>query len=650
MRCLFIKFVGIHKEQIMFEFLRNLYFFNNPEFRESLVINYISEPNKHIEEYLDYYCDDSLNDYAVLINGSWGSGKTWFIKRVEEKLKQKGFKRVIYISLNGISKKDVIDDEIFCALHPILSHRATKFFGKVAAGLVKASTKIDLTNGGEKNTSLSISIPNLDVNSALKEGEKLILIFDDLERCQMPIAEILGYINYFVEHTNSKAIILGNENEIKKNDEDEKYDNEKEKLVGTTFAFHGDATNALISFIEELPRLDVKHILKKKVDLIIEIYNLSDYRNIRTLKQTIREFVRFYKPEFFKDESEIFDLILKYFLILSLEYRNSGFSEGVLKFKNEGSEDKANNKKLTFENFLSKYSLDRYKGYILKENTWSNIIVNNIIDDDLINSELDENYYRAKFEKPIWYQLMNFYDMDESEFDDLIEQAKLKLEKEDFENWGDVIHTFSMLVYFEKISVIDDNLDVLKKYALKSFYKTIPVKENIKNLRDIDFREHASGYAFYANGIAYFNEFLDEVSVEYERKYEHNLGAKAEELLYLMVNDPDLFYHRVNLTNQSENLFYDQPIFNKVNPIEFSNILCDLSKSDLVVILRALRNRYKLKIQDPVYPKEKQWIDKVVDNIENKILPTSNRLKKAKIEQRILPIFKEIHDTAYVEN
>ncbi|WP_336951145.1 P-loop NTPase fold protein [Acinetobacter sp. AS167] len=634
----------------MFEFLKNLYFFNKPECRESLVINYISKPNKHIEEYLDYYCDDSLNDYAVLINGSWGSGKTWFIKRVEEKLKQKGFKRVIYISLNGISKRDAIDDEIFCALHPILSHRATKFFGKVAAGLVKASTKIDLTNGDEKNTSLSISIPNLDVNSALKEGEKLILIFDDLERCQMPIAEILGYINYFVEHTNSKAIILGNENEIQKNDKDKKYDNEKEKLVGTTFAFHGDATNALISFIEELPRLDVKHILKKKVDLIIEIYNLSDYRNIRTLKQTIREFVRFYKPEFFKDDSDIFDLILKYFLILSLEYRNSGFSDGVLKFKNESSEDNANNKKLTFEKFLSKYGLDKYKGYILKENTWSNIIVNNIIDDELISSDLDENYYRAKFEKPIWYQLMNFYDMEESDFYDLIEQAKSKLEKEDFINWEDIIHTFSMLVYFKEKSVIDVNLDILKKHALDSFYKIIPVNENIKSLRDIDFREHASGYAFYANGIDYFNKFLDEVSIEYERKYEHNLEAKIAELLDLMREDPDLFYHRINLTNSSENLFFNVPILNKINAVRFSEILCNLLKSELVVVLTALRKRYQLVTQDPIYPKEKDWINEVVKNINDVILPASNRLKKAKIEVRILPIFKEIHDTAYVGN
>ncbi|UOG18738.1 P-loop NTPase fold protein [Acinetobacter sp. PK01] len=639
----------MQKEPIMFEFLRNLYFFNNPKFRESLVVNYISEPNKHIEEYLDYYCEDSLNDYAVLINGSWGAGKTWFIKKIEDKLKDKGYKRVIYISLNGVSKKDIIDDEIFCALHPILSHRATKFFGKVAAGLVKASTKIDLSNGGEKDTSLSISIPNLDVNSALNDGEKLILIFDDLERCQMPIAQTLGYINYFVEHTNSKAIILGNESEIRKNDKEKKYDDEKEKLVGTTFTFHGDAKNALLSFIGELPRLDVKHKLKEKVDLIIEIYNLSNYKNIRTLKQTIREFVRFHDSDFFKKDDELFDLILKYFLIFSLEYRNSGFYEEILKFKDDKGSDETKNK-LTMDGFISKYDLNKFNGYILNKKTWNNIIVDNIVDKDLINKGLDENYFRTKAEKPVWFQLMNYFDMSESEFDDLIKQAILKLEQEFFENWEDVIHTYSMLVYFKEKSIIGDDLSGLKKHALNSFNKTIPIKENIKSLSNIDYREHAAGYSFYANGLKSFSDFLDEVNAEYERKYESYFNDMAVDLLDLMSKDSSLFYHRINLTNSSDNLFYDQPIFNKIDAVEFSNKLCDLSKSDLSTVLPALRKRYQLQIQDPVYPKEKDWINDVVKNIKDEILPNSLRLKKAKIEQKILPIFKQIHDSAYIGN
>ena len=40
--------------------------------------NWISAPNKHIEEYLDYYFDGKKNfEYAVLLNGAWGSGNAY---------------------------------------------------------------------------------------------------------------------------------------------------------------------------------------------------------------------------------------------------------------------------------------------------------------------------------------------------------------------------------------------------------------------------------------------------------------------------------------------------------------------------------------------------------------------------------------------
>ena len=43
-----------------------------------------------------------------------------------------------------------------------------------------------------------------------------ILIFDDLERCDCPINEILGYINTFVEHNGMKVILIANQKEIGK--------------------------------------------------------------------------------------------------------------------------------------------------------------------------------------------------------------------------------------------------------------------------------------------------------------------------------------------------------------------------------------------------------------------------------------------------
>ena len=43
-----------------------------------------------------------------------------------------------------------------------------------------------------------------------------ILIFDDLERCDCPVNEVLGYINTYVEHDGMKVIIVANQKEIGK--------------------------------------------------------------------------------------------------------------------------------------------------------------------------------------------------------------------------------------------------------------------------------------------------------------------------------------------------------------------------------------------------------------------------------------------------
>ena len=67
--------------------------------------------NKHIEEFLDYYCEskEELN-YAVMLKGAWGSGKTYFMKDyVSKKGKQSKF---LHLSLYGISSFLELDDLI----------------------------------------------------------------------------------------------------------------------------------------------------------------------------------------------------------------------------------------------------------------------------------------------------------------------------------------------------------------------------------------------------------------------------------------------------------------------------------------------------------------------------------------------------------
>ena len=54
--------------------------------------------NNHIREFLKYYCGlPKKPEYAVLLTGLWGSGKTWFVDDfVEKHLSQP--ERVLYLT------------------------------------------------------------------------------------------------------------------------------------------------------------------------------------------------------------------------------------------------------------------------------------------------------------------------------------------------------------------------------------------------------------------------------------------------------------------------------------------------------------------------------------------------------------------------
>ena len=402
---------------------------------------FISEPNKHIEKYFDYYFDGEKNfEYAVLLNGAWGSGKTWFIKEYIQKQESKG-KKVAYISLNGLSKTSDIDDEIFRCIHPKLASKGAKILGKVAKGALKAAFRFDWDGDSKPDGQVSVSVPDIELPDYLKITSKFILVFDDLERCKLKIEEVLGYINYFVEQESIKTLIISNATEIQQN---EYFLKIKEKLVGATFNYTEDQDLAIQSILNEVLDGDLKTVLNSNLELIKQIFNQVGYQNLRSFKQTVFDFKRFYKKEFFEGngnfESEIFEKVLKAFFILSLENKKGRFEKEILNFKLDELEPMTDEEKrkralqhlLSFvgedaQKFQKKYQM-RLNEYIFSKDLWNEILNKNIIDDKIIKKELYEKYFRFKEDQPTWYKLWYYLNLSETEFGYLVTDAQKSIE------------------------------------------------------------------------------------------------------------------------------------------------------------------------------------------------------------------------------
>lgn len=174
--------------------------------------------NQITEEVIRYLKDDSYQ-YAILIDGEWGCGKTYFVKHsLSDKIKefeQNSSKRTIkYISLYGCKTIQDIQEAIVWGFaveaSKYVTSKTVKLTNPVAGNILTTSKRV--LNGVREKFLPDVKI--CDIASDWILMKDYIFIFDDLERCDCPINELFGFINGLVEHEGTKVILIANEKEI----------------------------------------------------------------------------------------------------------------------------------------------------------------------------------------------------------------------------------------------------------------------------------------------------------------------------------------------------------------------------------------------------------------------------------------------------
>lgn len=186
------------------------------------------------------YVSDDRYSQAVLLDGKWGSGKTFFVKNdlttallaVEkndedtsakasgkEKQDNKRF-QVFSISLYGISKVSDIQDKIYYEWLKQHSDKMIKKLGTVGEFLVQGinalgsgavnllERKLDIEQG------LIRKITNKVLHNNIGTKKQIVLLFDDIERCRVDIIELMGFLNNLAENDAFKVILVANGKEI----------------------------------------------------------------------------------------------------------------------------------------------------------------------------------------------------------------------------------------------------------------------------------------------------------------------------------------------------------------------------------------------------------------------------------------------------
>ena len=87
------------------------------------------------------------------------------------------------------------------------------------------------------------------INSLLKIelNQNFVIVFDDLERCTIELSNLLGIINWFVEHQNCKVVVIAHDEKIQENLQEK-----KEKVFGQTIIVEPELYKAFYMFLTEI--------------------------------------------------------------------------------------------------------------------------------------------------------------------------------------------------------------------------------------------------------------------------------------------------------------------------------------------------------------------------------------------------------------
>lgn len=264
--------------------------------------------NKDIVNFLNGYLDNPDPQYGVFLKGNWGCGKTFFINKWLDSYKEKKHEdqvlEPVMVSLYGLDDIKQITTAINRVLYPILYGKAAKA-GKTIAKFVSAIVfkhEVDFNNDGNSDLEMNIGLDSLSIFSSdddsVKKGK--LLIFDDIERCEVPMKKLLGFLNYLVEQCQSHLIIIGDEDKIA-DKEKIVFADFKEKTIGREFEIETNVEDAIKCFAGEKP---VNDFVLQHCSAIPKIFSITGCRNLRILRQALWDFGRFEETmqDYSKDE------------------------------------------------------------------------------------------------------------------------------------------------------------------------------------------------------------------------------------------------------------------------------------------------------------------------------------------------------------
>ena len=583
-------------------------------------------------------------NYAVIINGQYGVGKTHFYKnelvpKIKEislaKNEQKKY-TPIHISLFGFKSLEEIQTAIFIELFPILKNKGLKLAAGIGKSIIRGIAQINQAGDIDKY----LGDINQDAGDWLKYDE-LVICFDDLDRKSesLDLRDIFGFINSLVENQGAKILIIANEEQLLK---DTNYSsNLREKVIGVSIQYKPDAKSVYHQIIKSRYSAADKlyyEFLSNSGNEIISVIE-ANQNNFRNLIFFLEHFKTIFYPvenlfqtdkDFVVQKSDKLKAILNFTLAISVEYKlgllnstnledvktlDENFSINLFSSNLSQSEEDAK-EPAYIDTFKKKYfSIEKYFFF---KSIFEYLTGTKAFSIEILKTEVDAYFIVKDGEVSEQNKLLNdlgylgCLNLTDKEYKEMtlkmlsfLDEGKYQLQQ-----CGTVFH---FATRFNNILSFD--LPKLKKRFKKGIKKGTV---NYVHMRNLDFYMSVSHDTEFKDDVIEIVRYCLEIN---ESLRETNDESKLQEMFKLFQTDFNGFIEKVE---QNDNEFRFSPFWLQFDMTKIIKRLNELSNEQIWTLGHYFTSRYRRNIYEKLFP-EKDFLSELRGHIDK---PTVKRRRK----------------------
>lgn len=575
--------------------------------------------NEHIREYLDDYIEMiSPPDFAVLIAGPWGSGKTWFINQYAASRSSKT-RRFLCASLFGLSSVASIHTQLFLATKPKFRARGIQFTARILNEAARQGLKVDAS--GVATTAFDMF--------ATRPSD--VIVLDDLERCALSSIQLLGIINEFVEHRHLGVILLANEERLKAlfaPEAQDEYMRQIEKVIGQRFTVTPDFDSALPCFLAKPALARVATVLTTCRDSIAAVFAGSGHGNLRALDKALWDYGRLYSllPGDLRSNQELQRHLLTNHLIYRLAVVCEGVSPDALAqiptasiavhLRKDKGDDGMDPMVKAVAAILERHGELRPEIPLLNPSDWTAMLRDGVLNRDSIVAALRSGPYAPEDAIPDWMKLWHYMQLSDEDFARVRASVVGDLRNSNLENVYVTLHVAGILIRLAEHSLIELSADEVERLATQCIAKCVAAEErplaNHERFSGEDWSSYR-GLGYAAMDTPNMQRLIEHIYSARTTALQEGMPSVGGELMAVMASDATAFYRMVTLGNNGESIYYNVPIFTYIAPDQFVERLESLPPENRITVSSAFRARYRHLNATPELLREGEWLHSVCE-------------------------------------